>query len=505
MTYRPPVLLAVLAVAGSTWLAAMPGSAAAAAPSTCAGKPVTIVATTSVTQGTDGDDVVAMEPGQWNTFDAGSGDDTVCLAAGRADINDRDSRPPAGFLDAGTGDDTVVNLTPSDTSGMIFTTVVLGLGNDSFQGSGVGEEVFAETRTAEYDDPYAVDPAFIGSQADVVSGAATVHSAAPNDGANADRITLGSTEARLVIGGALAPEGRIDVSAAASATLEIRRPSGLQPSSPGDVLVDNRVRAVTVGGASVLRWTGDFDSITLGRPQLRAHEPAVSVTGSDASEDVTITDLPIGQVSLGDGRDKLFVNSLNTPFIPRAADGGPGRDWVVLYAVCRTLTVRLGAASACDEVSGNVSSFSSVAVATEVVGSTTTLRGTRRGERLSALGHHVVVRGGAGPDTIVADGLASARVRAGTGADDVSGYSDDLVVRGQAGRDRIEVAASNDPRRSGRRQRLALGGAGDDVLLGSRDARPERLVGGRGKDRADGRKGRRDSCDAEVRLRCERP
>ena len=504
MTYRPPVLLAVLTVAGSTWLAAMPGSAAAA-PTTCAGKPVTIVATTSVTEGTDGDDVVAMEPGQWNTFDAGGGNDTVCLAAGRADINDRDSRPPTGFLDAGTGDDTVVNLTPANTRGMIVTTVVLGLGNDSFQGAGVGEEVFAETRTAEYDDPYGVDPAFTGSQADDVTGAATVHSAAPNDGDNADRITIASADARLVISGALAPEGRIDVSAAASATLEIRRPSGLRPSAPGDVLVDNRVRTVTVAGTSVLRWTGDFDSFTLGRPQLRADEPAVSVAGSDASEAVTITDLPIGQVGLGDGRDKLFVNSLNRPFIPRAADGGPGRDWLVLNAVCRTLTVRLGAGSACDDVSGNVSDFSSVAVATEVAGSATTLTGTEGGERLSARGHHVVVRGAGGADTIVADGLASARVFAGTGSDDVSGYSDDLVVRGQAGRDRIEVAASNDPRRSGRRQRLALGGAGRDVLLGSKDARPERLVGGRGKDRADGRKGRRDFCDAEVRLRCERP
>ncbi|MCP3423777.1 hypothetical protein [Nocardioides pinisoli] len=505
MTHRSSVLLAVLALAGPAWLvAAAPGSAAAA-PTTCAGKPVTIVATTTVTHGTEGDDVVAMEPGQWNTFDAGAGDDTVCLAAGRADINDRDSRPPAGFLDAGTGDDTVVNLTPSDTTGMIFTTVVLGLGDDSFQGSDIGEEVFAETRTADYDDPYAVDPAFTGSQTDVITSAATVYSAAPNDGANQDQITFGSADARMVIGGTLAPEGRVDVSAAASATLEIRRPSGLRPSAPADVTVDNGARAVTVAGASVLTWTGDFDIVNLGRPQLRPDEPAVSFTGTDASETVNVTDLPIGRISLGDGRDKLFVNSLNSPYIPRTADGGPGRDWFVVFAVCRSLTVRLGAGSACDDVTGDVSDFSSVAVATEVTGSTATLRGTGRGERLSARGVHVVVRGRAGADTIVADGLASARVHAGTGADDVVGYADDLVAMGQGGRDRIEVAASTDPRPADRRQRVALGGAGDDVLVGSRDTRRERLVGGLGKDRADGRKGRRDFCDAEVRLRCERP
>ena len=496
---RATLALSALVAVGSSWLVAAP--AGAAAPTTCAGKPVTIVATTTVTQGTEGDDVVAMEPGQWNTFDARGGDDTVCLAVGKADINDRDSRPPYGFLDAGTGDDTVVNLTPAGTTGT-WTTVFLGLGSDSFQGADVGEEVYADLRTFQSDDPYGVDPAFTGPQTDVVTGAATVHTAAPNDGANADRITLGGSDARLVASGPLAPEGRIEAPAAGSAVLEIRRPSGLRPGT-AEVRVDAASRTVTADGVPVLSWTGVFDAVSLGAPGLRVDEPTVSFAGTDRPETLSTTDVPVGEVELGGGSDTLFVNSLNRPFIPRAADGGAGRDQLVAFAGCRSLTVRVGGGSACDAVEGAVSDFAGVAVATEVPGSSTTLVGSDRGERLSARGHHVVVRGHGGADTILAEGRVSARVAGGAGSDDVVARSEDLLVRGQAGRDILEVARSLEPARTDRRRRVAFGGPGRDLLLGGGDARPERLVGGPGRDSADGRKGRRDRCSAEVVRRCE--
>ncbi len=51
-------------------LGGAPAPAAASAATSCQGKPVTIVATTEVTTGTEGDDVVAMTPGAWETFDA---------------------------------------------------------------------------------------------------------------------------------------------------------------------------------------------------------------------------------------------------------------------------------------------------------------------------------------------------------------------------------------------------------------------------------------------------
>jgi hypothetical protein len=61
----------------------------------CLGKPVTIVASTTVTTGTEGDDVVAMTPSGWSRFDALSGNETICLALGTA-TGGRDPMPPTG-------------------------------------------------------------------------------------------------------------------------------------------------------------------------------------------------------------------------------------------------------------------------------------------------------------------------------------------------------------------------------------------------------------------------
>ena len=61
------------------------------------GRAVTVVASSSVTTGTEGDDVVAMTPGGWNQFDALGGNDTICLAVPAAIAGGDPGRPRAGW------------------------------------------------------------------------------------------------------------------------------------------------------------------------------------------------------------------------------------------------------------------------------------------------------------------------------------------------------------------------------------------------------------------------
>jgi len=506
MKHQQHVLLTAAALTLGSSLVVSTSSSAHAAPSTCEGKPVTIVATRTVTHGTEGDDVVAMEPGAWFTFDALGGNDTICLAVG-AGRSGRDPMPPSGFLDAGAGDDRVVNLTPAGSTG-ISTTAVLGLGSDTFRGAGIGETVFAEKQVGDFDDPYIVDPSFTGAQLDVVTGAATVHSAAPNDGPNLDRITFGTGAARVVLSGAMGSGASIDVTTASSASLELIRPSRLGQLAPGSVTVDNRERYVEVAGVPKVWWTGDVETFTIGHPLSWLDEPVVNFVGGPAPENVTFSDVSMGVVRLGSGDDSLTVRALSHGYVPTAADGGPGRDSASIHSMCWVLAVRLDESTSCDAQSGTFSSFHDVVATSNASESSTTLVGTARGERLVASGERVRVDGRGGSDEIGVDDSYSARVRAGVGADRVWASGDDVVVRSGSGNDRIELqgtAGISPTGDAGPKQQVALGGRGNDVLLGTTSTRPDRLVGGPGKDRADGRAGRRDFCSAEVTRRCERP
>lgn len=498
---RSVPLVLVALVAGATSVVAG-GASAQAAPTTCQGRPVTIVATTTVTSGTEGDDVVAMEPGAWNRFDAKGGNDTICLAAPAPVAIDRYATMPVGFLDAGAGDDVVLNLTPAGTTG-IRTTVVLGIGSDTFQGADVGEEVFAEAYVSDMAS-LGTDASLAGSQRDVVSGAATVWSSAPVNGLNEDRITFGTGSVRAVLDGRMSPAGLVDLSAASEAAIELPVPSRMRRIDYGFVTVDNQARQVEASGVA-LTWIGDVDTFLIGY-QTSGLDPApVSFTGSDADEQVTFADVQVAHVSMGGGDDSMTVSALNHSIVPLSADGGPGRDSAYLSAVCsRAFSVKLDRIAVCDGTSGPFTGFRDVAIDG---GRTTTLIGTDRGERLVASGDTVVVKGFGGNDEIGVDDSWSARVLAGAGADRVRVWGDDVVVRGQAGRDRIKLlgTAGLDPSgRSGDRQQVAFGGRGPDVMVGT-TGHGDRLVGGPGKDSANGRKGRRDYCSAEVTKRCERP
>jgi hypothetical protein len=123
-----PIPSLALAVAASV-LVPVAQAAAPGAATTCLGKPVTIVASTEVTVGTEADDVVAMTPLGWSTFDALGGNDTICLALGAAREGGRDPQPPAGRVDAGAGDDVVVDESP-DYPGVTMD-VGLGVGGNA--------------------------------------------------------------------------------------------------------------------------------------------------------------------------------------------------------------------------------------------------------------------------------------------------------------------------------------------------------------------------------------
>ena len=508
MTHRSPAALAALALtAGTTWLVATPVHAAA--PTTCHGKPVTIIATSTVTVGTEGDDVVAMEPGGWTRFETLGGNDTVCLALPAEITTDHyGTRERIGTLDAGPGDDAVTNLTPAGTTGTT-TTVLLGLGSDTFTGADVGEVVHADLGWGHVADPDAGDPTLVGQQADVVTGAATVRSVAPVGAPNADRITFGTRGGWADMTGPMGPQGLLDFSAASEPRLEVRSLRRLGVPFSGEVLVDNRSRTVAAGGETLLAWSGDVPTFALGTPRrLVVMGPAVGFVGTDADEDVTFTDVLVGVVDLGGGDDGLSVQSWNNAFIPRSADGGSGRDHASIDSVCHTeLRVRVDRTVACDGRSGPFTGFRDVvATGSDALGAATVVVGTDRSERLAASGRDVVLRGAGGRDDLLVDDSWSARVHAGAGADRVVASGDDVVVRGQDGRDRIELfgSAGLTAPSGARPQQVALGGTGRDVLLGT-TTDGDRLVGGPGKDRADGRKGRRDHCVAEVVRRCERP
>jgi RTX calcium-binding nonapeptide repeat (4 copies) len=532
---RALIARAVIAVAIGSGVTGVP-QAAHAAPGTCQEKAVTIVATRTVTRGTEGDDVVAMEPEAWNVFDALGGNDTICLAAPALVTTDHyGGQSQIGSVDAGTGDDVVVNLTPPGTR-HVMTTVVLGLGNDTFEGADVGETVHAEPEHRAPDAPM-VD-GLVGAQRDTITGAATVYSAAPYDGPNADRIVFGTQPAKAVLDGRLSPAGLLDFSAASEAALELPVPAGLRLGSPDDVVVDNVTRTVDVGGTA-LTWNGDIDTFAFGY-HTRGASARVSFRGTDRDELVTFADVRPGDVSLGGGDDTLYMRAYNNTWVPTSADGGSGDDAAYLDAVCRDVfLVRVGRMATCDGVSGSFTDFREVVIRTDVPGSATTVVGTGRSERLVAGGHASVVRGGAGRDEIQASGSSvqvsagpggdrvfadggsvtvragagrdkvlvdalSARVDAGPGPDRLVAESDDVVLRGQGGSDRLVLRGpSSEPQPPGaQRRRVALGGRGNDVLVGATDKRPDTLIGGAGRDRADGREGR-DRCAAEVRRSCE--
>lgn len=117
---------------------------------------------------------------------------------------------------------------------------------------------------------------------------------------------------------------------------------------------------------------------------------------------------------------------------------------------------------------------------------------------------------GGGSDKIDVEGMR-ARASGGAGRDSMKVSGRNAVMRGGAGPDRLAFGDRYDfnspnsdwvPRRN---RRSAYGGRGGDRLYGSGDKQADRLIGGPGRDRANGRHGKRDYCIVEAVKRWARP
>lgn len=498
----PPLVLTAVASA----LAQVADAAEPRVATTCLGKQVTIVASTEVTVGTDADDVVAMTPLGWSTFDALGGNDTICLALGAASEGGRDPQPPSGQVDAGAGDDVVVDESPNYTGAIM--RVGLGVGDDSFTGSDLPETVYTDSSPTAFEEPV---PA--GTQRDFVAtggGADVVWTSAPTGGLNADRITFGSGTAHAFYVGGMSPDGLLDMANATSASLGLPLPGAAEPLARGELVVDNAARRATVGGAQVLAWSGEIRSFRFGRDAGTSSGLPVSFVGTDADEGVTVAGGPIGDVNLGGGDDALWVEAYNDPFVPRSAHGAAGTDWAAIQTDCLTLTVSLADSVTCDGTTGPFGGFEQVIGQTDRGSSHVTVIGTDASERLVANGDHVAVLGRGGSDVILVDEGWTTRVDGGRGADHIVATGDNVVVRGQGGPDRVLLQGSPGYLLFGMEppeveRQVATGGRGADVLRGTSQKAADRLIGGRGRDVVDGRGGIRDYCTAETIRRCERP
>lgn len=498
MTRSSLIAAAAFAVVSATFVPSMAVAEPGEAATTCLGKPVTIVATTTVTVGTEGDDVVAMTPSGWFSFDALGGNDTICLALGLGG----GEMPPTGVLNAGAGDDVVVNQATASAGASM--SVGLGAGEDTFTGNDTPAQVMADSAVTYGLPTY--PPA--GAQRDVINtgtGGGSVASVAPPGALNEDRITFGGGDAQVVYIGAMGPQGLVDLTAAAARTLWFPLPGVADPVGRGELVVDNVARRATVGGAQVLTWSGDVGAFIFGQDGATSSRLPVSFTGSDADEDVTVSAGPVGDIRLGGGDDILSVRSYNDSFIPRSADGGAGSDSARLETDCLSMRVEATRSATCDGASGPFGGFDEVVATSLNSGSTVDLIGSSTGERLVASGGRVSVRGLGGADEILVDEAHTTRVSGGSGGDDILVTGSDVIARGQRGGDRIELLGLQGGPAAAVARQVALGGRGADKLRGTDEIPGDRLVGGRGRDSANGQGGKLDRCLAETTRNCERP
>ncbi|WP_193614177.1 calcium-binding protein [Nocardioides lijunqiniae] len=215
-----------------------------------------------------------------------------------------------------------------------------------------------------------------------------------------------------------------------------------------DQRFDNDVINTGAGDDFVRAYGG---SVTLGRGDDRAHVVRATVTGGEGKDTITLTEG--GRALGGPGADRL--DTTLSPFDEERTfyrlSGGPGNDVLSPPAAAR----RADCPGSC-------------------------ARGS--------------LEGGTGVDTLdlnwrdsVVD-LAAGRLRVRGGVSDIGffervlGSHYDDVIRGDARRNRFEGIRGAD---------VLVGRGGADVLIGGR-GRPDRAVGGAGRDR----------CEAEVRRSC---
>ena len=445
-----------------------------AVPTTCQGKPVTVVG-----NGTEGDDVFVVDavPGVMS-YDGKGGNDLICIRSGLQD------QIYSITVHAGPGDDTVVNEVTDDD---VWVITVLGAGSDTYLGldrtipgspraTPFDETVFAGER--DLSRPW--EGEMIDTEPDTIDtrgGDDAVWSGSSTPGTiNGDTVHTGPGADHLYWSGE--QTGVVDMGTGVN-SLEVH------PGWTGNaVAFDTGTQMATTDGRPVLQWSGDVRRYTL---LLDNHD--VSFVGSDVDETLTMEspDNPTSaaastrhrSASMGAGDDVLGVWLVGTGTV----DGGPGRD-SFSSSGCAWAEVRFGDSFRCTPSSGAATTYTFGFDRWEdlfVGGGDVTVVGSPRAEKIKVLATRIRLRGLGGDDVLNANRGASS-----------TSSEPAVVVSGGAGDDRVVGSYAKD--------RL-LGGRGDDKLFG--DDRNDTILGGPGRDRAFGQQGR-DRCVAEIRRSCER-
>ena len=465
-TARRAASAAVATTVLGAGLAALALPAAAAAPTSCQGKPVTVTGIV----GTEGDDVMAIEPGQYTTAHGLGGNDLICLVA-----TPLDEWRNVG-VDAGPGDDTVVNES-RDVDDVTYR-IVLGEGADTYRGLAApvqdGALVIEDVRAG------LGDPALEDTDADTIDtggGNDNVYSGSTTLGAlNADVVRTGPGEDTVHWAGEQTASA-LDLGAGAN-SLEIER--GWQATS---VIVDASRHLATGDGRPVLQWTGDLAGVT-----LRLGNRDVTYVGTDAAESLVMGPV-VGtamaapgdlsrSASMGRGNDSLFLLATGSGTV----DGGPGRDR--FYSdTCTTVRARLGGTFSCvPRITPEVTQTFDFGGWEDLLvhGQDVALRGSDHAEKMKVVAARIRLKGLGGADVL------NPNANFGWEAHDVP-----VVVSGGRGEDRVLGTPQTD---------VLRGGPGDDKLFGQ--GGDDTLRGGTGRDKAVGKDGR-DRCSAEVRISCE--
>jgi Ca2+-binding RTX toxin-like protein len=342
-------------------------------------------------------------------------------------------------VDGGGGDDRVTVLDPLEV------TVDLGPGDDHLVGS-YGPEQVVDAGTAREPGQDTIETR--GGRDEVILSGRT----------GADRVLLGRGDDSLYAN--VGREPRAVLAGGAGSDFLLLNP----PDRPiRSLLVDNRRERATRNDARVLRWDS-FEEFGL----WAASADSQRFIGSGADETVWFGATRVA-AHLGGGDDVLDLPAGSTA--RDLLSGGPGVD-----------TVRADLIEA-----GVVLDLAAQLVTIGPPGSAPVpLASFESGDLLAP---QVQVLGGDGPNDLQASGC-------------------EVVVDAAGGDDTVHADRWWDPE-SDRQPACAFeevptlsfdGGAGDDALAGSRW--DDTLVGGDGRDLADGRAGT-DACQAETEQNCE--
>jgi hypothetical protein len=415
---------------------------------TCHGLPATVVGTPGAElHGTAGADVVVTN-GAFPVF-ADAGNDLVCVTGG-AGLSDQDHMDVYGE----DGDD-VIDATTLEADRLF---VELGPGNDTFAG---GPEEDGVVANAAFDDS---SPAARTAGNDTVSTGAgddNISTGGPQGYPDRDTVDLGPGRDTAGITGSIDPALPIQ-GGEGSDDLEFDR-----DSLDHALVIDNAAQHATDAGAPVMTWSS-FERFSL--TPIGPYEPP-SFIGGPGPERLQGY-IPLTALDLGGGDDVVNLEHQKKLVDHASYAGGTGDDAFILYAGPgdSARRVRLDVPKGKllfqreqEAVRARIGGFERYRFSARQFD----FRGTAAAERLAWQSCQGLVDGGRGDDLI--ETFSNPDVGCGYPVSTA-----DLVVRG---------------------------GGGDDTLVGNGD--PNVLLGGPGKDRADGRGSKSDRCAAEIVKHCE--